>query len=161
MWDVRSWHTPSPPPLLLSAMKDVFWEMMGRRMKRNGLSCRLWDYVVCLIPGHKFTWPLMIGVQVLFYFSGNLLEFMCYRSLLQAGWFLFLSFAFVCVKNVEYFNQYSYRNWCGLVLSDSRNLSPDRYDGGFTLTCTVEREPVPPPLHGGVLGCRWVAFKPT
>lgn len=101
--------------------EGCFWEMMGRRMKRNGLSSRFWDYVVCLIPGHKFTWLLMIGEQVLFYFSWNLLEFMCYRSLLQAGWFLFLSFAFVCVKSVEYFNQYSYRNWCGLVLSDSRN----------------------------------------
>lgn len=53
---------------------------------------------------HKFTWPLIRGEQVIFYFSGNLLEFMCYRSLLQAGWFLFLSFAFVCVKNIEYLN---------------------------------------------------------
>lgn len=41
------------------------------------------------------------------------------------------------------------------------NLSPDRYDGGFTFTCTVEKEPVPPPLHGWVLGCRWMAFKQT
>lgn len=120
MWNVRSWHTPSPPPLLLSAMKDVFGKWWAEEWKGMG---SLLDFgtMLCLIPGHKFTWPLMTGEQVLFYFSGNLLEFMCYRSLLQAGWFLFLSFAFVCVKNVEYFNQYSYRNWCGLVLSDSRN----------------------------------------
>lgn len=98
-----------------------FGKWWAERMKRNGLSFTLWDYVICLTPGHKFTWPLTKGEQVLFYFSGNLLEFMCYRSLLQAGWFSFLSFAFVCVKNIEYFNQYSYRNWCGLVLSDSRN----------------------------------------
>lgn len=34
----------------------------------------------------------------------------------------FLSFFCICVwKTVEYFNQYSYRNWHGLILSDSRN----------------------------------------
>lgn len=32
MWDVPTWGTPSPPPPLLSAMKDGFFlRMMGRR----------------------------------------------------------------------------------------------------------------------------------
>lgn len=43
------WHTPSPPPLL-SAMKDVFWEMMGRKNEKEWVSSKLWNYAVCLIP---------------------------------------------------------------------------------------------------------------
>lgn len=71
-------------------------------MKRNGLSSGLWDYVECLAPGHKFTWPLIKGEQVLLFFSENLLEFMCNRNLLQAGWFCFF-LLYLCVKNNRIF----------------------------------------------------------
>lgn len=114
-----------PLPCCCLQWRILFWELWAGGMKRNGLFSTLWDYVECLAPGHKFTWPLLKGEQVLFFFfSENLLEFMCNRNLLQAGYLFifFLSFFCICVwKTVEYFNQYSYRNWRGLILSDSRN----------------------------------------
>lgn len=160
MWDVQASGAP-PPPLLLSAMKDVGLGMMGRRNEKEwALFYTLdlcWVSFHLVINSHGPSWK---GSRFLSYFLKTCLNLCAIETYCrQVGFCFFL--LHLCVKNSRVFELIFLQvlTWLGSIWF--QELSPDRYDDGFAYTCTVERETVPPPLHGWVLGCRWVAFKQT
>lgn len=75
----------------------------------------------------------------------------------------FGSFSCICVwKTVEYFNQYSYRNWHGVDLSDSRNsLRTDRMVDLLLHAQWRGRQSLLPCMAGCLAADGWPSNKPN
>lgn len=109
-----------PHPFCCLQWRMLVWEWWAGRMKRNGLSSRLGTMLSVLHLVINSHGPSQKGSRFFYFFWK--LAWIYVQQKPTAGRLVFVSFFCICVwKTVEYFNQYSYRNWRGLVLSDSMN----------------------------------------